>query len=99
LITDNHADYGAGIFNDAGSMLALNIVEISSNTARTRGGGILIKGIMAFYGGMIWGNDTNEMADGTANDTVRLQPSGNRSTLTADQCCVETEKSCKQGLH
>lgn len=76
VISNNSANLGAGIFNDVGSKLVLDIVDITSNTAGKRGGGVLNKGNMVFEGGTIWANIPDEVQDDTANAIVGLRPAG-----------------------
>gem|GEM_PF-1336565 len=81
LISNNAAKLGGGIFNDAGSGLILETVNITSNTAEIRGGGILNKGKMNFMGGIVWRNYRDNIWDDTANANVGHRPSGNLSAL------------------
>jgi hypothetical protein len=63
-VSNNSAGSGAGIFNDAGSHLALSNVEIKYNKATTRGGGILNKGDMLIKWGIVcWDNKPDNMVD------------------------------------
>ena len=100
VISDNSANFGAGIFNDVGSKLVLDAIEITSNVAETRGCGVLNNGKMVFEGGTIWANIPDEVQDDTANATVCPQPAGNLSALTADDnCCEMVDGSCAKFDH
>lgn len=91
LISNNAAKLGAGIFNDVGSRLTLDAVNITSNTAETHGGGIFNKGNMNFKGGIVWRNYHDNIWDGIANANVGLRPDGNLSALNPiyrDGVCV-----------
>jgi hypothetical protein len=80
-ITNNSAGLGAGIFNDVSSDLVLNSVDIESNRARARGGGIFNKGNMHFGGGTVYWNAPDNIVDDTA-----LQPAGDLGSPAVDLC-------------
>jgi hypothetical protein len=102
-VSQCYADLGAGVFNDAGSDLTLAGVLIRQNTANVRGGGVYNRGNLRFDGGVVWGNEPDEIINEpplqSAGDSV--SPAGPQNdvacganwwTCSSDSC--KTLRGC-----